>query len=121
MIALSDILTRVPFLLFICIPCSSSDFVLAFEAGRFIEAARAQQRDASVGVRVEGWEATAIPTVVIVTADAGLEVVVDELQQCNVPCKLIKNMGELGEMLRAMDILEQEGACTPNITDIARH
>ena len=42
----------------------------------------------------------------IVTKDAGLEVVVDELQQRSVPCKLIKSVAELGEMIRAMSILD---------------
>ncbi len=36
------------------------------------------------------------------------QVVVDELRQCDVPCKLVSNVGELGEMLRAIDILVHE-------------
>jgi hypothetical protein len=89
---------------------NGADFVLAFEAGRIMEAARISSTSAENGAGVCPARAVAParrpPTVVIVTKDAGLEVVVDELRQCDVPCKLIKNVAELGEMVRAMSILD---------------
>ena len=97
--------TPVP-LLTLNLSSRAPDFVLAFETGRIIESAlRARERDGQSGTGRGD-----LPTVVIVTKDVGLEVVVDELQQCDVACKLVKSVAELGEMLRAMDILEQDAA-----------
>ena len=97
-----------------------SDFVLAFEAGRLIEAARThldgqlQETGGREATQLEeghgASQRSQAPTFVIVTADEGLQVVADEMQQCGVCCKLVKNVGELGEMLRAMDILANPGA-----------
>ena len=89
---------------------NGADFVMAVEAGRIAEAARICSTSAVDGVGVCPAAAVAprdgTPTVVIVTKDAGLEVVVDELRQYDVPCKLIKDVAGLGEMVRAMSILD---------------
>jgi hypothetical protein len=75
-----------------------SDFVLAFEAGRLIEAAAQRSRQGGEGGEGGGGrEGTggggggggAAPMVVLVTADVGLGVVADELLQCGVVCKVL--------------------------------
>ncbi len=78
--------------------------MLAFEAGRLVEAAMHRKAQGGGGVPEEAR------LVVIVTADAGLEVVADELEQCGVSCKVVKNLGQLAELVRAMDILQSAGA-----------
>ena len=80
---------------------NGADFVLAFEAGRVAEAARC-----GLGGEHEA------PTIVIVTADAGLSVIADELQQCGFQCKVVKDMEGLATMLRAMMIVQKQPAQT---------
>ena len=81
---------------------NGADFVLAFEAGRVAEAAR----------REHGSGRHEAPTIVLVTADAGLSAIADELQQCGLQCKVVKDIEGLATMLRAMMILEKEPART---------
>ena len=79
--------------------------MLAFEAGRLIEAAAQRSRQGGEGgeegdgregtgvgggvVGSGGAGAAAAPMVVLVTADVGLGVVADELLQCGVVCKVL--------------------------------
>ena len=77
--------------------------MLAFEAGRLVQAVTHRREQGGEEVAEEA------PLVVIVTADAGLEVVADELEQCGVSCKVVKNLGQLAELVRAMDILQSAG------------
>ena len=81
---------------------NGADFVLAFEAGRVAEAAR----------RAHGPGRDEAPTIVLVTADAGLSVIADELQQCGFQCKVVKDMEGLATMLRAMMIVQKQPAQT---------
>ena len=60
---------------------NGADFVLAFEAGASLKLLGAHT--------VQADEA---PTIVVVTADAGLSVIADELQQCGFQCKVVKDM-----------------------------
>jgi hypothetical protein len=70
-----------------------------------MQAAGARRTDANSDAQADDG-GRPLPTVVIVTADAGLEVVADELRQCAISCMLVKSVAELGEMVRAMTFLK---------------
>lgn len=94
--------------------CLASDFILAFEAGRIIEAVHLSGAGANEGEDGTGTASEQeLPTVVIVTKDAGLEVVKDELLRHGVPCTMISNVAQLGEMIRAMSILDSSPGRDP--------